>query len=181
MLFENDLTGSFMLSLPLLDGHPFYEMSVLYIYEHNQDGVKALVVNKPVENSLQQIIKSIFPHSNVVTINDAPVLMGGPNNEDYIYVLSYDEQSKQYTVSTSRKLLLDIAEGNGPIISHIFSGMCQWTNARFFSEFRRNYWILAKPSVSSMMKTPMESRYQMVMESLGILDAYPLMGICAEA
>ena len=181
MFIDDDLSNHFLLSLPALDGHPFYENAVFYIYEHSQSGIKALMLNKPAQTSLQQIIKTILPKNNIAVINDAPVLSGGPSKDDEFFICCFDPDSKKYTVNSSSELLLDIAAGNGPLVSHVFTGVCQWTVQRFFEECRRNYWLISKASFPVIMSSPFEDRYQQVMDNLGLVSSFKMMSFCAEA
>ena len=181
MFIDDDLSSYFLLSLPALDGHPCYEGALMYIYEHNDSGIKALTLNKPAQSSLQQVIKTCLPKNTIAVINDAPVLSGGPSKDDEVFVCSYDDDQKQYTVNSSPDLLLDIATGNGPLVSHVFTGICQWTLKRFFEEYRRNYWLISKVSLSTIMSAPLEERYDLVMSTLGEVNSFKMMSFCAEA
>ncbi len=69
--------GIILISEPSLRDF-YFRQSVVLLAEHNEEGTFGVIVNKPIEARIQDIIKD-FPDS------DLPVYLGGPVKTDSIF------------------------------------------------------------------------------------------------
>lgn len=76
------LTGYFLISgLQLYD--PNFFRTVVLMVQHGQDGAFGLVVNRPAERTLGEILPDELAGSAL----DVPVYIGGPVQQEYLFVL----------------------------------------------------------------------------------------------
>ena len=71
--------GTILISEPSLRDF-FFRQSVILLAEHNEEGTFGLIINKPIEVKLKEIIKG-FPAYKL------PVYLGGPVKTDSLYYL----------------------------------------------------------------------------------------------
>ena len=76
------LTGYFLISGLNLSDPNFFRTVVLMV-QHNEDGAFGLVVNRPAEHTLG----SILPKLEGGEALDIPVYIGGPVQQDFLFVL----------------------------------------------------------------------------------------------
>ncbi|MDR1931726.1 MAG: YqgE/AlgH family protein [Spirochaetales bacterium] len=76
------LTGHFLISgLNLVD--PNFFRTVVFMVQHNADGAFGLVINRPAEHTLGSILPKLAGGAAL----DIPVYIGGPVQQDFLFVL----------------------------------------------------------------------------------------------
>ncbi len=96
-----NLQHHFLIAMPLLQ-NTYFERSVIYVCEHNENGAMGLMINQPVARfTLERLLKKL----NISSVHDAghlnkPVMSGGPcqmievlfyilHNQDLILVFMF--------------------------------------------------------------------------------------------
>ncbi len=80
------LQNHFLLAMPSLTD-PYFERSLVYLCEHNEEGAMGLVVNIPVEMSLETMLTQLQLNPPNNPELKQPVLQGGPVHADRGFVL----------------------------------------------------------------------------------------------
>src|SRR5690554_4772563 len=116
------LQNHFLIAMPNMDD-PFFARSVTYICEHNGEGAMGLIINQPVELSVEDLLTKleiVVPTENQQL--EKPVYAGGPLARDRGFVLHSAEQqwrssvqlSDDLVITTSKDILEDMGRGNTP-------------------------------------------------------------------
>ena len=80
------LTNQFLIAMPGLEDPNFFH-SVTYICEHNDEGALGLVINKPLEMQLGEILEHIQLDNPEPEARHMQVHLGGPVQQDRGFVL----------------------------------------------------------------------------------------------
>ena len=123
------LKHQFLIAMPHM-ADPNFAQTLTYIVEHNEHGAMGLVVNRPQELSLADILEQLRPDETPpASTLQVPIYQGGPVQTDRGFVLHSSECSFQASVAleglsltTSQDILLAIAAGVGPKQSLITLG-----------------------------------------------------------
>jgi Uncharacterized ACR, COG1678 len=121
MADSNSLANNLLIAMPsLADGN--FAQSVTLVCEHSDKGALGIVLNKPLEMKLGDVLAQMKLDPLAPTIGEQPVLRGGPVHTDRGFVLhrpggawdSTHRISDCVQVTTSRDVLAAIARGEGP-------------------------------------------------------------------
>ena len=166
--------GKILISEPFLMDY-YFKRSVVLLAEHNQEGSFGLIINKPVDLLLSEVIKD-FP------IFDAPVYLGGPVKTDSLYFI--------HTLGDIIDDSLEITEGlywGGDIeivkelitIGKIsdenikfFVGYSGWVSKQLDAELTKNSWLVANIKASQVMQPNTAELWNFSVKKLGGDYAY---------
>ncbi|MCB1660514.1 MAG: YqgE/AlgH family protein, partial [Pseudomonadales bacterium] len=88
---NTNFTHQCLIAMPDMDDSRFSE-AVTYIVKHDEEGAVGLVINKPLDLSLEQLLKEIrLPVIKPLADPDMPVLFGGPVSSEAGFVLHKDK------------------------------------------------------------------------------------------
>lgn len=172
---SDSLRNHFLLAMPSLSEGIFCH-SITYICEHGESGAMGIVINQPLELSVEEI----FDHLQIDSQRDfseEPVLAGGPVQIDHGFVL-HRGSGKQWeasltvteeiTLTTSRDILRAIASGTGPEEHLIALGYAGWSAGQLEQELAENAWLSLPADSEIIFQTPAERRLSAAAEQLGI-------------
>ena len=91
------LTNQFLIAMPAL-GDPNFNQTVTYICEHTSEGALGIVINRPMNVKLGEILSQLAVDSVDDAVSDIPVLLGGPVQQDRGFVL-HDNSGGQWDSS----------------------------------------------------------------------------------
>lgn len=156
----------FLVAMPNLVDFNFSK-SVIYLYEHDEEGALGLIINKPLKLSMGNVLEhlGIKPTNN--TIINRPVLMGGPISQENGFIM-FAEDSKEPCVSASKDLLQDIASDKGPKDYLVALGYAGWEVGQLEAEIARNDWLVAPFNYDILFKTPIHQRWQATAALMGV-------------
>lgn len=178
MLHPMHLSNHLLIAMPAMSD-PRFERSVMLVCEHNREGAMALVINKPMQISLADIL-SYIGHLSKATDNRAmhvPILWGGPLDKDKGCVVhrSVGHWSNTHAigetlaVTTSQDILIDLANGRGPIHeSLVCFGCARWHPGQLEQEIADNVWLTMPATPSVLFDCPSTTRWTMAAAQLGI-------------
>ena len=117
---SNSLANNLLVAMPTLAGGGF-EQSVTLICEHSDRGALGIVLNKPLEMKLGDVLAQMKLDALEAATAARPVLRGGPVHTDRGFVLhrpggewdSTHKISDFIQVTTSRDVLAAIARDEG--------------------------------------------------------------------
>ncbi|MYN14071.1 YqgE/AlgH family protein [Pusillimonas sp. TS35] len=151
--------------------------TVIYVCEHTGDGALGLVINRPTDITVEDLLKRIDldVSSEHTTAQSAPVFFGGPVQTDRGFVLhappggySSSIQLGDIALTTSRDVLQDVAQGKGPERVLVTLGYAGWGAGQLENEMSQNAWINVDSSPEILFDTPAEQRYELALAKLGI-------------
>jgi putative transcriptional regulator len=160
--------GIILISEPSL--HDFYfKQSVILLAEHNKEGSFGIIINKPIETRINEILRD-FPDF------DAPLFLGGPVKTDSIfYVHTIDGIDKSMKImdglywggdiDTIRKMidLHTITEND----IRFFIGYAGWNPAQLDREIKEKSWILSHTSVDEVIQKNTAKLWSTHIKNLG--------------
>ena len=179
---EKDVTGRVDFSGQLLVAMPgaisgSLANTVIYVCEHNENGALGLVINRPTDLTVGDLLKRIelSPASDTEASQQAPVFFGGPVQTDRGFVLH--EAAGEYNSSislgslaltTSRDVLQDVSLGKGPGRVLVTLGYAGWGAGQLESEMAQNAWLNVSSSEDILFDVPSDQRYTAALARLGI-------------
>lgn len=174
------LANQFLIAMPgMVD--PNFAGSVIYLFEHTERGAMGLVVNRPTEVNLSTLFDKIDLKLEIVPLLDQPVYFGGPVQVERGFVLHESNPKLSYsssliipgglTMTTSKDVLEEVANGKGPAQFLMTLGYAGWGAGQLEEEITLNGWINVPLNREQMIEiifnTPSSQRYQKAMNHLG--------------
>ncbi len=169
------LTNHFLIAMPALEDPNFFH-SVAYICEHTDEGALALVINRPLELELGEVLKNLEGADSLPNSLNIPVHLGGPVQPERGFVLhdplgSWDSTMKitdRIGITSSRDILNAIAIDEGPERSIIALGYAGWGAGQLEQEIGGNTWLNGPADPEILFNTPNSERWKAAAQSLGI-------------
>jgi len=172
---SNSLSNHFLIAMPTLDD-PNFHHTTTYICEHNEEGALGVVINRPLEIQLGEILRHMDITTDIEAIQNQTVYMGGPVQSDRGFVLHEPVGDWEATlkvtdtigITSSRDILADIARGDGPDHAIITLGYAGWGAGQLEQELAENTWLSGPASSKIVFETPSEQRWLAAAALLGI-------------
>ena len=171
----SSLANNLLIAMPsLADGN--FAQSVTLVCEHSEKGALGIVLNKPLEMKLGDVLAQMKLDPAHTTIGEQSVLRGGPVHMDRGFVLhrpggdwdSTHKISDSVQVTTSRDVLAAIARGEGPRDAFIALGYAGWEPGQLEREILDNAWLSVPMNEQLVYEVPFEQRWQAAWQLLGV-------------
>jgi len=169
------MTGHLLIAMPTMMD-PNFHQTVTYICEHSDMGALGLVINRPLDMGLGEVLEQLSLDSPDEALTAQPVLRGGPVQTERGFVLHESPREWEATmpvgesifVTTSQDILASLATGNGPERALIVLGYAGWGAGQLDAEIRDNAWlsVLADPRI--VFETPFERRWDEAARKIGV-------------
>ncbi len=117
----NFLTNHFLIAMPSLKDPNFFH-GVTYICEHNEEGAMGIMINRPLDIDLGEVLGQMRISNERPEVAKIPIYLGGPVQCERGFVLHKPHGQWEATlkvtaeigVTSSRDILEAIARGEGP-------------------------------------------------------------------
>lgn len=179
-----NLTHHFLIAMPGLEDESF-SRSVVYLCEHSERGALGLIINKPMELSLEGLLNKIDLPMGRDDLMTTPVYQGGPVQTDRGFVLhdpiiveGAEPNTAIYAstltipggleMTTSKDVLEALAGGAGPRRVLVTLGYSSWGEGQLESELGENAWLTVEANADVIFNTPYEQRYDKALALLGL-------------
>lgn len=170
-----DLTGHFLIAMPAMADKNFARTLTL-VCEHNEQGALGVIVNRPIDMSLEDLFERIDMSLESPRFQGQPVYFGGPVQTDRGFVLHRPAGEWQSTLAvgdqigltTSKDILEALARGTGPEQFFITLGYAGWAPGQLEHEIAQNAWLNVPADLSVMFEIPVEARFGAAMSLLGL-------------
>ncbi|RFP26302.1 YqgE/AlgH family protein [Duganella sp. BJB488] len=170
-----NLANHFLIAMPSMQD-PVFGGTVVYVCEHNENGVLGVVINKPTDMTMEVLFERIDLKLESNVDVDAPIMFGGPVQDDRGFVLHtpgtrYSSSltvTKDVAFTTSIDVLEAVAAGDGPPRMLVSIGYSGWSPGQLEDEISRNGWLTVGADPDILFKLPIEERYTAAMRLLGI-------------
>ena len=148
-----NLTGQFLIAMPAMQD-PFFSKTVTFICTHNHEGAMGVVINRPLEITIDHLFEQIKLECEYPEIIEKPVFFGGPVQTERGFVLHAPHVEYNSTVpindavalTTSKDILESLAQNQGPSKVMIALGYAGWTAGQLEDEISKNAWLSFQPS-----------------------------------
>lgn len=171
-----NLTDHFLIAMPGLMDPNFYH-TVTYVCEHNDEGAMGIVVNRPMNIQLSDILEQMqIPCPSPERLQH-PIYIGGPVAMERGFVLhatgsqqwgSTLEITPKISVTTSQDILEAIARGDGPEELLIALGYAGWGSGQLERELGENAWLSGPADDKIIFRLPVEQRWHAAARLLGV-------------
>jgi len=168
-----NLKNHFLLAMPQLND-PWFANSVCYICDHNEEGSMGLVINKPLNMKLTEILKELEIEASQT--KNQLVLQGGPVSPEQGFILYHGavktEQNMaiapNINLTTSKEILEEIGTGQGPENMLICLGYAGWEAGQLEAEITANSWLTIPADDELLFHTPSQEVARAAAKKLGI-------------
>jgi putative transcriptional regulator len=148
MSYATSLTNHFLIAMPGLKD-PNFSRTVTYVCEHTEHGAMGIVINRPMDIRLGEVLEQLDIKPRADGVADLPIYLGGPVQTDRGFVIhtgpvEYDSTlaiTPNLRVTTSRDVLEAIADGRGPAQRLIALGYAGWGAGQLEEELSANAWL----------------------------------------
>jgi putative transcriptional regulator len=191
----DSLENQFLIAMPAM-GDPYFNKTVTYICEHNDEGAMGLIINSPVSISLNDLLKQIdeeddstekdeaevierlqdLTKDSLLSTLEQPVLSGGPISQNRGFVLHSTQSgwksslalSENIMITTSKDILMALGTEKAPEQFMVTLGYAGWGPGQLEKELQENSWLTIEANSDIIFNTPIEQRWQKATEMLGI-------------
>ncbi|MDT8386096.1 MAG: YqgE/AlgH family protein [Thiogranum sp.] len=175
MIDVQRLTNQFLIAMPSLEDPNFFR-SVTYICEHNDEGALGLVINRPLEIQLGEILQHINLEDATPEARQVPIHLGGPVQRERGFVLHEPlgdwEATLRVTdrigITSSMDILAAIARNKGPQRNLIALGYAGWGAGQLEQELADNAWLSGPMDPEILFTLPNEQRWKAAAALLGV-------------
>lgn len=177
-----ELTNHFLVANPKLNETPFRK-AVIFLCQHDRKGAMGLIINHTIEPNLGDL----FIHMEISVAKGfarqkEPIFAGGPVQIETGYVLhsppghykSSTLITDQLALTTSKDVLVDIADNKGPSTSLIALGYAAWREGQLERELANNDWFVLPANDELLFSTPISQRWSKAMQQMGYHHTYQL-------
>jgi len=143
-----NLTGQLLIAMPSMQD-PYFSKTVIYICTHNADGAMGLVINRPMEITMDHVFEQIQLDCNNPALKQTPVYTGGPVQSERGFMLH--ETGTEYnativvndaiSLTSSKDVLEQTAQNQGPKKLLFALGYAGWTEGQLENEMLQNAWL----------------------------------------
>ena len=170
-----NLTHHFLIAMPSM-ADPYFAKSLTYVCEHNDHGALGVVINRPIDMTLQALFERLSLTLKHKDLSDAPIYFGGPVQTDRGFVLHEPAGNWQSTLrvgdaiglTTSKDILEAVGRGEGPQKLLVTLGYAGWSAGQLEHELGQNAWLTVAAKDAIIFDLPSEERLPAAMELLGV-------------
>lgn len=169
------LSNHFLIAMPALSD-PNFHHTATFLCEHNDDGALGLVINRPTDLHLGDILEHMEIEAVHSETSQQAIYMGGPVQNDRGFVLHEPLGNWEATlkvtdttgITSSRDILEAIALGEGPEKTFITLGYAGWGAGQLEQELAANAWLNGPANTRIVFETPCEQRWEAAAALIGI-------------
>jgi putative transcriptional regulator len=174
-IYVMNLTNQFLIAMPTLMDPNFYR-TVTYLCAHSSEGAMGIVINRPLELHLGEVLGHMEIESSNPYVNNIPVYQGGPVQRERGFVLHHPagqwdavlQVSTEIAVATSRDILTAIARGEGPERIVVALGYAGWGAGQLERELSENAWLSGPADTRLIFDVPYQERWESAVRLLGV-------------
>lgn len=171
-----NLTGHFLIAMPAMADKNFARTLTL-VCEHNDQGALGVIVNRPIDMSLDDLFERIDMTLESSRFQGQPVYFGGPVQTDRGFVLHspdffLDNSTLPIDDGVSLTATIDIlraiAAGEGPHHALLALGYAGWDAGQLEDEIQKNGWLHCPADPALLFDRDLGSKYVRALRSMGV-------------
>ncbi len=175
MTQTSSLKSQLLIAMPTL-ADPNFSRTVTYICEHGDHGAMGIVLNRPTDLSLADVLRHMDIEGGLGAAGTQIVYLGGPVEEERGFVLHTRTEPWDSTlaiddgisITTSRDILEAMAHGNGPDRTLVALGYAGWGAGQLEDELQQNAWLSGPSDRSILFELPADQRWEAAARLLGV-------------
>lgn len=170
------LRDHFLIAMPSM-ADPQFSHSVIYICEHSPEGAMGIVINVPLNIHLGDVLQNMNIKTDDDQVSQTPVLAGGPIQQERGFVIHRGNSekwesslalTKNISITTSKDILMAIANHKGPKEMIIALGYAGWDSGQLEREIAQNTWLCGPADPQVLFDIPAENRWRAAGALLGV-------------
>jgi len=173
------LTNQFLIAMPHLDD-PWFNHTVTYLWKHSPQGALGLVINKPSSLRVAELLGELNIDTSArlgdLIFHRQHVMSGGPVERNKGFILHEAGRDWEYTlpvtdelsISMSKDILVDIAQGAGPENYLIALGCAGWEAGQLEQEISDNFWLTVPALPAIIFSRDHDSKAEAAADLLGV-------------
>lgn len=172
---KESFKNRFLIAMPTLND-PYFQQTVTLLFEHSEKGAMGLIINKPLDISVGEILQHLnIPLTNSV-MDDNKVLLGGPVASEQGFIIhthpelcpgdTIDEESR-ITVSASKEVLQSIVQQK-PQNMVVCLGYSAWKEGQLEQEIADNAWMLSDVNLNVLFDMAFPLRWKASAKLVGV-------------
>ena len=168
----SNLTHKLLIAMPHVKDDLFGK-SVLYVYEHDEHGAMAFIINKLLPISMGDILRQLNMKLPSLKANELFLLQGGPVSREQLYVVQFNTESHgQITLAQPQDLLKSFAKGEKLDNTLPFLGYSGWGAGEIERELINNDWLICPLDIEVFTKISVNERWEYCFNKIGINPSY---------
>jgi len=170
----NPAQGKILVSEPFLKDF-YFKRSIVLLAEHNNDGTFGLILNKPTDMKLSEIINDGNIH--ISEEFDNYVFLGGPVKTDSLFFI----HTRNDLIGNSIKIIEGLYWGGDiQLVNHLietkalskddirfYIGYSGWESKQLDNELKEHSWVVANTNADFLFKNPPELLWKNAVKMLG--------------
>jgi putative transcriptional regulator len=175
-----NLTGQILIAMPSMTD-PRFSQTITFICTHNEDGAMGIVLNRPSEHSIADLLTQIkIAYQPTPFLEDA-IYEGGPVQQDRGFILHTPHKEYNATalinetiaLTTSKDILEAVAENKAPEKILVALGYAGWSAGQLEEEMGLNAWLNVKATQEKALHQivfdePINNRFNLAMGMMGL-------------
>lgn len=169
------LKSHLLIAMPTLQD-PNFARTVTYLCEHGDHGAMGIVLNRPTDLCLADVLKHMQIEGGLGEAGEQTVFLGGPVEEERGFVLHthtnpWDSTlaiNDEISITTSRDILEAMARGEGPGQTLVALGYAGWGAGQLEQELQDNAWLSGPADQSILFEIPADQRWEAAARLLGV-------------
>ncbi len=150
----------------------YFSHTVTLLLEHNRDGAFGLVINKPLEEDLAELLEGHIAQCPP----NITVLESGPVEQNRLFFLHTTEAmvessvriTDDVAVATTLDLLKAVSENKGPDKVLAGLGYAGWSGGQLENEIQADVWLVTPCMGDIVFNVPFEERPGAAANSIGV-------------
>jgi putative transcriptional regulator len=172
----SSLKNQLLIAMPGL-ADPNFSRTVSYICDHSDEGAMGIVVNRPSELHLRDVLEHMEIELTDPRAGEQIVYLGGPVQEERGFVLHSPNDggwkssipvTDQIGITTSRDILEAMARGEGPAKALVALGYAGWGAGQLEQELQDNAWLSGPAEPAVLFDLPPQDRWTAAARLLGV-------------
>ncbi len=172
----DSLANRFLIAVPGMDD-PNFHGGVALLCHHGPEGAMGLLLNRPSDFLLGEVMAQMGIHALDSRLAAAPVLAGGPVEPERGFVLHSPDGgtwestfavSDRIHLTTSRDILEAMARGQGPQHALVTLGYSGWGAQQLEGELREHVWLSVDATPDIVFDVPLQARWNAATRLIGI-------------
>lgn len=156
-----------LLAMPSLND-PLFFQAVVYICEYDPAGSMGIMINKPTDISLGEILRHLEIKVVDETVDNYKVVRGGPLGKDQGFIIQRKQNSSEIILSSSKQDLSSLAHGQGLDDTLVSLGYSAWDAGQLEQEIANNDWLVVPMDSKILFDVPFKLRWRQAAALIGV-------------
>lgn len=173
---DMDLSGKLLIAMPSI-GDDRFDKSVVFLCAHSEEGAMGIIVNKPADDvNLDDLLDHLDIDGTDLTLGQS-VFFGGPvegsrgfilHSEDYVGNDTTLHVGDLFSMTATRDILEDIAQGTGPKKALAALGYTGWAAGQLEGELQQNAWLTVDADSAIVFSPDHAGKWTAALSKLGV-------------